>query len=305
MNKLNKYLSENILILDGAMGTMIQDLSLEEDHFRGKLLENHKMPLKGNNDILTLTYPESIIKIHKDFLDAGADIIETNTFNSTSFGQGDYGTEHLVYELNKVGAEIARKAIQKHYDESTVIDGRPKLVAGILGPTNRTASMSTDVNRPGSRGVNFNQLVECYKEATLGLIEGGSDIIFIETVFDTLNAKAAIFAVEQAFIENSKTLPIMISGTITDKSGRTLSGQTSIAMLNSLRHANPLAIGFNCALGAEDLKTHVKDLSDHCDSFVCVHPNAGLPNAFGEYDQTPKYFADVLEPYFQEEIANI
>ena len=305
MNKLNEYLTGNILVLDGAMGTMIQALSLEEDHFRGKLLESHQMPLKGNNDILTLTYPESIIKIHKDFLDAGADIIETNTFNSTSFGQADYGTEHLVYELNKVGAEIARKAIQKHHDESKSADGRPKLVAGILGPTNRTASMSTDVNRPGSRAVTFDQLVESYKEATLGLIDGGSDIIFIETVFDTLNAKAAIFAVEQSFSESSKVLPIMISGTITDKSGRTLSGQTSIAMLNSLRHANPLAVGFNCALGAEDLKTHVKDLSNHCDSFVCVHPNAGLPNAFGEYDQSPSYFAEVLEPYFQEEIANI
>ena len=305
MSKLNEYLTENILVLDGAMGTMIQALSLEEDHFRGKLLENHQMPLKGNNDILTLTYPESIIKIHKDFLDAGANIIETNTFNSTSFGQGDYGTEHLVYELNKVGAEIARKAIQKHHDESKSSDGRPKLVAGILGPTNRTASMSTDVNRPGSRAVTFDQLVESYKEATLGLIDGGSDIIFIETVFDTLNAKAAIFAVEQSFSESSKVLPIMISGTITDKSGRTLSGQTSIAMLNSLRHANPLAVGFNCALGAEDLKTHVKDLSNHCDSFVCVHPNAGLPNAFGEYDQSPSYFAKALEPYFQEGIANI
>ena len=190
MNKLNEYLTGNILVLDGAMGTMIQALSLEEDHFRGKLLESHQMPLKGNNDILTLTYPESIIKIHKDFLDAGADIIETNTFNSTSFGQGDYGTEHLVYELNKVGAEIARKAIQKHHDESKSADGRPKLVAGILGPTNRTASMSTDVNRPGSRAVTFDQLVESYKEATLGLIDGGSDIIFIETVFDTLNAKS-------------------------------------------------------------------------------------------------------------------
>ena len=305
MSKLNKYLTENILVLDGAMGTMIQALSLEEDHFRGKLLESHQMPLKGNNDILTLTYPESIIKIHKDFLDAGADIIETNTFNSTSFGQGDYGTEHLVYELNKIGAEIARQAIQKHHDEYNSSDKRPKLVAGILGPTNRTASMSTDVNRPGSRAVTFSQLVKSYKEATLGLIDGGSDIIFIETVFDTLNAKAAIFAVEQSFIESSKSLPIMISGTITDKSGRTLSGQTSIAMLNSLRHANPLAVGFNCALGAEDLKTHVKDLSDHCDSFVCVHPNAGLPNAFGDYDQSPRYFAEVLEPYFQEGIANI
>ena len=305
MKNIEKILTQNILVLDGAMGTMIQALKLEEDHFRGNILKNHKMPLKGNNDILTLTHPESIIDIHKDFLHAGADIIETNTFNSTSFGQADYGTEHLVYELNKIGAEIANMAIQKHLDESKSSDGRPKLVAGILGPTNRTASMSTDVNSPGSRAVTFAQLVESYKEATFGLIDGGSDIIFIETVFDTLNAKAAIIAVNHALKKKNKTLPIMISGTITDKSGRTLSGQTSIAMLNSLRHANPLAVGFNCALGAEDLKTHVKDLSDHCDTFVCVHPNAGLPNAFGEYDQSPKYFADVLEPYFEEGIANI
>jgi len=298
--QLSAALKDRILILDGAMGTMIQRLKFEEEDFRGERFKSVKNDLKGNNDLLILTRPEAIQDIHEQYLAAGADIIESNTFSSTTIAQADYGLEHAVYDLNVEGARLARAAVDKYSTPD-----RPRFVAGGLGPTNRTASLSPDVNDPGMRNVSFDELVTAYTQATRGLIEGGADLILIETVFDTLNAKAAIYAVLGVFEDEGFELPIMISGTITDASGRTLSGQTAEAFWVSLAHAQPLSIGFNCALGAEDLRPHLQSVSAIADTNVSVYPNAGLPNEFGHYDDTPEYMAQVLRSFAEEGLLNI
>jgi len=299
---LKQQLANRILVLDGAMGTMIQAHKLDEDGFRGSRFGDHSSPLKGNNDLLTLTQPEIISTIHMEFLEAGADIIETNTFNSTSIAQADYAMEDLVYELNLESARLARAAVDQITAETP---DRPRFVAGAMGPTNRTASMSPDVNDPGFRNISFDALVEAYTEAIRGLIDGGADLLLIETVFDTLNCKAAVFALESYFDAHGIRLPVMISATITDKSGRTLSGQTAEAFWNSVAHAKPFSVGLNCALGATDLRPYVQELSRIAPVPVTVHPNAGLPNAFGEYDDTPEHMADVLGEFADSGLINI
>ena len=277
--QLKQSLEQRILILDGAMGTMIQKYKLTEADFRGERFKESTIDLRGNNDLLTLTQPLLISAIHEKYLAVGADIIETNTFSSTTIAQADYNLQAVAYELNFTGAKLARMAADKFSTPE-----KPRYVAGILGPTNRTASISPDVNAPGFRNVTFIELVEAYSEATRGLIEGGADLIMIETIFDTLNAKAAVFAIENVFEEIGVELPIMISGIITDASGRTLSGQTTEAFYNSLRHTKPLTFGLNCALGPKELHQYVEQLSKVSETYVSVHPNAGLPNAFGGYD---------------------
>jgi 5-methyltetrahydrofolate--homocysteine methyltransferase len=291
---------KRILLLDGSWGVMIQGYKLGENDFRGARFAKHNSDLKGNNDLLTLTRPDIIREIGHAYLDAGADIIETNTFNSSSVSQADYGLEHLVHELNFEGAKLARAACD---EKSTPT--RPRLVAGVLGPTNRTASLSPDVNDPGFRNISFDALRETYKDATLGLIEGGADLIMIETVFDTLNAKAAIFAVQEAFDESGVTLPIWISGTITDLSGRMLTGQTAEAFWHSVRHCKPFAIGLNCALGAKELRQYVDELSLCADTLVSAHPNAGLPNEFGGYDDGPESMAATMREFATSGLVNI
>ena len=299
---LQQALSSRILVLDGAMGTMIQAYKFEETDFRGEQFKNHKSDIKGNNDILAITKPDVIYDIHKEFLEAGADIIETNSFNATSISQADYNMENVVYELNVACAKVARKAA----DEFTALTpDKPRFVAGVLGPTSRTASLSPDVNDPAFRNVSFDELVDAYKEATKALIEGGADIILIETIFDTLNAKAAIFAVQTVYEELDIELPIMISGTITDASGRTLSGQTAEAFWYSVRHANPISVGFNCALGAKDLRQHIAALSKVADTAVSSHPNAGLPNEMGEYDESPEEMTTQLKEWATSGFLNI
>ncbi|HEU6456248.1 MAG TPA: methionine synthase [Roseateles sp.] len=300
--ELRALMQQRILILDGAMGTMIQQHKLTEDDYRGTLCECHHHDVKGNNDLLLLTKPEVILGIHRDYLAAGADIIETNTFNATRVSQADYHLEDLVYKLNFAGAKLARQAC----DEFSSPD-KPRFVAGVLGPTSRTASISPDVNDPGFRNVTFDELVDNYVEACRGLAEGGADIILVETVFDTLNAKAALFAIEKYFDEAGRRWPIMISGTITDASGRTLSGQTAEAFWNSLRHAKPLSFGFNCALGATELRQYVEELSRVCDCFVSAHPNAGLPNPLSPtgYDETPEALAGEIRQWGEAGIINI
>ncbi|MCQ9423120.1 methionine synthase [Pseudomonas sp. LJDD11] len=295
-------LQQRILILDGGMGTMIQSYRLEEQDYRGARFADWPSDVKGNNDLLLLTRPDVIGAIEKAYLDAGADILETNTFNATKVSQADYGMEALVYEINVEGARIARQVADAKTLETP---DRPRFVAGVLGPTSRTCSISPDVNDPGYRNVTFDELVDNYTEATRGLIEGGADLILIETIFDTLNAKAAIFAVQQVFEEDGVELPIMISGTITDASGRTLSGQTTEAFWNSVRHANPISVGLNCALGAKDLRPYLEELSNKADTHVSAHPNAGLPNAFGEYDETPAQMAEVVEEFAASGFLNI
>ncbi|MEE8057791.1 MAG: methionine synthase [Pseudomonadales bacterium] len=299
---LKSAIQQRILILDGAMGTMIQALKFEEADFRGERFQNHKKDLKGNNDLLSLTQPEAIKQIHLQYLQAGADIIETNTFNSTAVSQADYATESLVYELNLNSAQLARQACD---EVSAQNPGQARFVAGVLGPTSRTASLSPDVNDPSFRNISFDELVSNYTPATEALIKGGADIIMIETIFDTLNAKAAIFAVKSVFDNTGFELPIIISGTITDASGRTLSGQTPEAFWNSIAHAKPLAVGFNCALGATQLRPHLEDIAQKADTFVSVHPNAGLPNEFGEYDQTPEQMAEIIEEFAKSGFLNI
>ncbi|AIL62006.1 methionine synthase [Pseudomonas alkylphenolica] len=299
---LQQALKERILILDGGMGTMIQSYRLEEHDYRGTRFADWPSDVKGNNDLLLLSRPDVIAAIEKAYLDAGADILETNTFNATQISQADYGMEALVYELNVQGARIARQVADAKTLETP---DKPRFVAGVLGPTSRTCSISPDVNDPGYRNVTFDLLVENYIEATRGLIEGGADLILIETIFDTLNAKAAIFAVQQVFEEDGVELPIMISGTITDASGRTLSGQTTEAFWNSVRHANPISVGLNCALGAKDLRPYLEELSDKAGTHVSAHPNAGLPNAFGEYDETPAEMAVVVEEFAASGFLNI
>lgn len=299
---LQQALKERILILDGGMGTMIQSYRLEEHDYRGTRFADWPSDVKGNNDLLLLSRPDVIAAIEKAYLDAGADILETNTFNATQVSQADYGMEALVYELNVEGARIARQVADAKTLETP---DKPRFVAGVLGPTSRTCSISPDVNDPGYRNVTFDLLVENYIEATRGLIEGGADLILIETIFDTLNAKAAIFAVQQVFEDDGVELPIMISGTITDASGRTLSGQTTEAFWNSVRHANPISVGLNCALGAKDLRPYLEELSNKAGTHVSAHPNAGLPNAFGEYDETPAETAAVIEEFAASGFLNI
>lgn len=289
--RLTQILSQRILYLDGAMGTMIQSYSLSEKDFRGERFANWPCDLKGNNDLLSLTQPEIIKAIHRAYLEAGSDIIETNTFNSTRTAMADYQMEELAYEINFVSAQLAKQAAS---EMTLLTPEKPRFVAGVLGPTNRTSSMSPDVNDPGFRNISFDDLSLVYSEATQGLIAGGADIILIETVFDTLNAKAAIFAVEETFEKLGYKLPVMISGTITDASGRTLSGQTVAAFWASLKHVEPISIGFNCALGAKELRQYIEELASIADTFVSAHPNAGLPNEFGEYDETPEEMAAEL-----------
>jgi 5-methyltetrahydrofolate--homocysteine methyltransferase len=320
--KLEAALAARILVLDGAMGTMIQQHELGEDDYRGarfaagfdaQATADHvhtagcacghgSHDQKGNNDLLTLTRPEIIRGIHSEYLAAGADLIETNTFNSTTISMADYGLQHLANELNASGARLAREACDAA--EAATPD-KPRFVVGVLGPTSRTASISPDVNRPGFRAISFDELRVAYRAATDGLIDGGADIIMVETIFDTLNAKAALFAIEEAFDARGARLPIMISGTITDASGRTLSGQTAEAFWYSLRHAQPLSIGLNCALGAKDLRAHVDILAQVADAYVSTHPNAGLPNAFGGYDETPEDMAGVLHEFAAAGLLNV
>ena len=318
---LQAALAQRILIIDGAMGTMIQRHDLQEADYRGQRFaqgydalfaadghahgagcgcESHDQ--RGNNDLLTLTRPDIIRDIHAAYLAAGADLVETNTFNSTSISLADYRLQHLVRELNREGAALARSAC----DEAEARDpSKPRFAIGVLGPTSRTASLSPDVNRPGFRAIDFDELAEAYREAARGLIEGGADILMVETVFDTLNAKAALFAIDDVFEELGVRLPVMVSGTITDASGRTLSGQTAEAFWYSLRHAQPLAIGLNCALGAKDLRQHIDVLAQVADTHVSCHPNAGLPNAFGGYDETPDDMAGVLREFAESGLLNL
>jgi 5-methyltetrahydrofolate--homocysteine methyltransferase len=299
---LKQLLSQRILFLDGAMGTMIQSYKLEEKDYRGERFADWAVDLKGNNDLLSITQPDIIRAIHQAYFEAGSDIVETNTFNATSIAMADYEMESLVYEINVESARLARQAAGEFTAKTPE---KPRFVAGVLGPTNRTASMSPDVNDPGFRNISFDDLVEAYTEATRGLIDGGADIILIETIFDTLNAKAAIFAVEQYFEQIGYKLPVMISGTITDASGRTLSGQTVAAFWNSLRHVEPIAFGFNCALGAKELRQHIDELSTIADTYVSAHPNAGLPNEFGEYDESPEAMAEELADWARSGYLNI
>jgi 5-methyltetrahydrofolate--homocysteine methyltransferase len=299
---LTQLLSEKILFLDGAMGTMIQGYKLEEKDYRGDRFANWALDLKGNNDLLSLTQPDIIKAIHCAYFEAGSDIVETNTFNATRIAMADYGMEALAYEINLESARIAKQAATEY---SELTPDKPRFVAGVLGPTNRTASMSPDVNDPGFRNIFFDDLVEAYTDAANGLIVGGADIILIETIFDTLNAKAAIFAVEQVFESTGYRLPVMISGTITDASGRTLSGQTVAAFWHSLKHVKPISFGFNCALGATELRQYITELSSIADTFVSAHPNAGLPNEFGEYDETPEAMASELADWAQNGYLNI
>ena len=297
MSSIIHDLKSRILVLDGAMGTIIQTYNLEEDDFRGEKFKDHKSPLKGNNDLLSITQPKIIKEIHRGYLNAGADIIETNTFSSTSIAMEDYGLEDRVYELNYESAKIAKEVVSEFKEN--------KYVAGSIGPTNKTASMSPDVNDPGFRAIHFDELVTSYKEQVKGLCEGGSDILLIETVFDTLNAKAALMAIDNYFEENNISIPVMLSGTITDKSGRTLSGQTVNAFLISISHFPLLSVGFNCALGTKDLKPYMKRLSDNTNFFTSSHPNAGLPNALGEYDQSPENMVEQMREFLDENLVNI
>ena len=310
---LEQALRQRILILDGGMGTMLQAHELDEKGFRGERFEHghdghahaHDHPgcdLRGNNDLLTLTQPQIIRGVHDAYLEAGADLIETNTFNSTRISQADYKLQHLAQELNREGAKLARAACDAMAAKTPE---KPRFVIGVLGPTSRTASLSPDVNDPGFRNVTFEELAENYTESANGLIDGGADVIMVETIFDTLNAKAALFALSELFHQRGARVPVMISGTITDRSGRTLSGQTAEAFYYSVRHARPLSVGFNCALGAEDLRPHVQTLANLAECYVSTHPNAGLPNAFGEYDETPEHMASVIGGFARDGLLNL
>ena len=298
---LQKAAAERILIIDGAMGTMIQGYKLDEAGYRGERFKDWHRDVKGNNDLLVLSQPAIIREIHDKYLAAGADILETNTFNAQRISMADYGMEALSHEINLAGARLGREAADA-YEART---GRITWVAGAIGPTNRTASISPDVNNPGFRNVSFDELCEAYSEQTRGLIEGGADLILIETIFDTLNAKAAGFAVLDVFEQMSITLPIMISGTITDLSGRTLSGQTPEAFWYSMQHLKPFSIGLNCALGAETMRPYIAELSNIAETLVSAYPNAGLPNAMGEYDETPNDMACHIEPWAKDGLVNI
>src|SRR4051812_40613189 len=303
MKSIQECLKERILIIDGAMGTMIQRHKLEENDYRGERFKDWHKDLKGNNDLLSITQPQIIEGIHKEYLAAGADIIETNTFSSTFIAQADYDMQELAYELNLASGKVARKAA----DEFTAKDpSKPRFVAGAIGPLNKTLSLSPDVNNPGFRAVTFDEVANAYYEQIKGLVEGGVDLLLIETIFDTLNAKAAIYAATTYFRQSGKApLPIMISGTITDASGRTLSGQTLEAFYVSVIHANPLSIGLNCALGASEMRPHIEELSQIASCYTSAYPNAGLPNAFGEYDEQPHETAHIIEEWAKEGFVNI
>lgn len=300
--KIEDILNERIMVLDGAMGTMIQRYKLEENDFRNDRLKDHAFPLKGNNDLLSITRPDIIKEIHRQYFEAGADIVETNTFGSTTVAQADYHLESWVYEINFQGAKIAREVADEFTKKEPL---KPRFVAGSMGPTTKLASMSPDVNNPGYRAITFDQLVFAFKEQAKGLIEGGADLLLIETITDTLNAKAALFAVQELFEEIGKQAPIMISGTITDASGRILSGQTTEAFLISVSHVPLLSIGLNCALGASALRPYLQVLDEKAPFFVSAHPNAGLPNEFGQYDQGPDEMAAQVEEYLKEGLVNI
>lgn len=295
-------LEDRILVLDGAMGTMIQRYNLQEKDFRGNRFIDSNIDLKGNNDLLSITRPEIIREIHEQYLEAGADIVETNTFSGTTIAQADYEMEDAVYDINFESAKIAKQACEKY---TSLNPSKPRFVAGAIGPTNKTASMSPNVSDPGYRAVTFDELAVAYKEQAKGLVDGGADLILIETIFDTLNAKAAIYGVLELFEEIGKELPVMISGTITDASGRTLSGQTVEAFLISLSHAPLLSIGLNCALGARQLKPYLEILSKSSPYFISAYPNAGLPNEFGEYDQGPEAMADEVKSFLDGKLINI
>lgn len=302
MNKLQQILQERILILDGAMGTMLQAYKFDEADFRGQRFKDHPVPLQGNNDLLSLTQPQAIADIHRKYLEVGADIIETNTFSGTTIAMADYQTEDLVYELNFESARIAKRVADEFTQQNP---DKPRFVAGSIGPTNKTASMSPDVNDPGYRAVTFDELVVAYRQQAESLLDGGADILLVETIFDTLNAKAALYAIDQVREARDIEIPIMVSGTITDASGRTLSGQTVEAFLISVSHIPLLSVGFNCALGADQLKPYIQRLGTKTDHYVSAHPNAGLPNAFGEYDQTPEEMETLIEEYLQDRLVNI
>lgn len=299
---LTDLLSERILVLDGAMGTMIQQYDLHEEDFRGNHFKNHSHPLKGNNDLLSITRPDVIKEIHAAYFAAGADIAETNTFSSTSIAQADYALEDAVYELNYQSAKIAKEVAEEFTRKEP---DKPRFVLGSLGPTNRTASISPDVNDPGYRAVSFDELVEAYTEQVKGLLEGGADLLMVETVFDTLNAKAALFAINSYLEEKGLETPVMVSGTITDASGRTLTGQTPEAFWHSIAHGNLFSVGLNCALGARELTPYIRTLSRTAPCYISAHPNAGLPNEFGGYDQTPEEMAAEMEEFVKHNYVNI
>ena len=299
---IEEVLNERILVLDGAMGTMLQKYKLSEADFRGDLFRNHELNLQGNNDILSLTQPQIVSEIHAAYLEAGADTLETNTFSSTSIAQADYACENYVYELNKQSALLAKQQADKFTSKDL---DKPRYVAGAIGPTNKTASLSPDVNNPGFRAISFDELYQAYKEQARGLIDGGADLLLIETVFDTLNAKAALVAINDLFEAGYAKVPVSISGTITDASGRTLSGQTAEAFLISVSHMNLLSIGFNCALGASQLRPYLQVLANKANCFVSAYPNAGLPNEMGEYDETPQKMADQVKEYLDLGLVNI
>ena len=302
MNQIYKELKKRILILDGAMGTMLQQYKFTEEDFRGERFKDHPSPLKGNNDLLSITQPEAVKEVHRKYFLAGADIVQTNTFSGTTVAMADYQMEDLVTELNYESAKIARQVA----DEITTKEPhKPRFVAGSMGPTNRTASMSPDVNDPGYRAITFEELRIAYRQQAEALIDGGVDMLLVETIFDTLNAKAALFAIDEVKTERHIEIPIMVSGTITDASGRTLSGQTAEAFLISVSHIPLLSVGFNCALGANLMRPHVEAIASKTDVAISAYPNAGLPNAFGEYDETPEEMKSQIEQYLDKSLVNI
>lgn len=302
MSQIYQAIQKRILILDGAMGTMLQTYNFSEEDFRGERFKDYPTSLKGNNDLLSLTQPKAIAEIHRKYFEAGADIIETNTFSGTTIAMADYNMENLVYELNYESAKIAKQVADEFTKQNP---NKQRFVAGSIGPTNKTASLSPDVNKPEYRAITFNELRIAYKQQVEALIDGGVDVLLVETIFDTLNAKAALFAIDEVKEEYNINIPIMVSGTITDASGRTLSGQTVEAFLTSISHIPLLSVGFNCALGAEQLKPYVQRLANKTEFFTSAHPNAGLPNAFGEYDQTPEQMQLLIEEYLKDGLINI
>ncbi len=301
-NALYKALNERILVLDGAMGTMLQRYKFEESDFRGDRFANFHKPVKGNNDLLSITQPKAIAEVHAKYFEAGADIVETNTFSGTTIAMADYDMQDLVYEINLESAKIAKQVANSFTEKEP---HKPRFVAGAMGPTNKTASISPDVNDPGFRAISFDELRAAYKQQAEALLDGGSDILLVETIFDTLNAKAALFAIEEVREERNSDVPIMVSGTITDASGRTLSGQTAEAFLISVSHVPLLSVGFNCALGAKQLTPHLEVIANRTDLAISAYPNAGLPNAFGEYDEGPEEMANQVKEYLDKQLVNI
>lgn len=299
---IKELLAQRILVLDGAMGTMLQRHKFSEEDFRGERFKDWKTSVKGNNDLLSLTQPQAIAEVHRQYFEAGADIVETNTFSGTTIAMADYAMEELVYELNFESAKIARKVADEFTEKEP---HKPRFVAGAIGPTNKTASLSPDVNDPGYRAITFEELRVAYKQQAEALLDGGVDILLVETIFDTLNAKAALFAIDEIQEERNIQIPIMVSGTITDASGRTLSGQTAEAFLISISHLNLLSVGFNCALGAHQLTPYLEVLSQKSNFAISAYPNAGLPNAFGQYDETPEHMASQIKEYAEKGLINI